>query len=115
VPTTAEDLTLTGQSFCLTGALTIPRKMAETLVRQHGGEIKTTVNKTLTYLVINDPTTKTTKNVKAMELGVNVISEKTFFSLVKYELPESLKIIASINDSMKKNKNKIVKDSIEDL
>jgi DNA ligase (NAD+) len=111
----AEDSSLVGQSFCFTGALTIPRKMAETLVRQHGGEIKTAVNKTLTYLVTNDPTTKTTKNIKAMELGVNVISEKTFFSLVNYELPESLKIIASINDSMKKNKNKIVKDSIADL
>ena len=112
---TISDETLKGKSFCFTGALTIPRKLAESLVKAKGGEVKSAVNSSLTYLVTNEPNLKTTKNKKAIELGISVISEKTFFSIVEYELPESLKTIAAINESIKKNKNKPVKDSIDDL
>lgn len=114
IKTISSDI-LKGQSFCFTGALTIPRALAESLVKSKGGEVKSTVNSSLNYLVTNDPMSKTTKNKKAIELGITIISEKTFFSIVEYELPESLKTIAAINDSIKKNKVKQVKDSIDDL
>lgn len=112
---TISDETLKGKSFCFTGALTIPRKLAESLVKAKGGEVKNAVNSSLTYLVTNEPGSKTTKNKKAIELGITVITEKTFFGIVEYELPESLKTIVAINDSIKKSKNKSVKDSIDDL
>ena len=114
IKTISSDI-LKGQSFCFTGALTIPRALAESLVKSKGGEVKSAVNSSLNYLVTNDPMSKTTKNKKAIELGITIISEKTFFSIVEYELPESLKTIAAINDSIKKSKVKQVKDSIDDL
>lgn len=110
----AGDTSLAGKSFCFTGALTIPRKMAETLVKEKGGEVKSGVNKTLTYLVTNDIHSGSSKNKKATELGINIISEKTFFSLINYELPENMKTIASITEQIKKGK---LKDSfgIDDI
>lgn len=103
---TTIDSVLAGQSFCFTGALTIPRKTAEKLVLEKGGSVKNAVIKGLTYLVSNDPNSGSTKNKKALELGINIISEKTFFSLVDYQLPESLKSIASIMARVKKKSNK---------
>lgn len=99
---TTIDSVLAGQSFCFTGVLTIPRKTAEKLVLEKGGLVKNAVVKGLTYLVSNDPNSGSTKNKKALELGINIISEKTFFALVDYQLPESLKSIVNIMQRVKK-------------
>lgn len=67
-----------GVSFCFTGSLdTMKRKEAEELVVGKGGKISS-VNKTLTYLVTNDTSSGSSKNKKAQDLGVKIITEAQF-------------------------------------
>lgn len=75
---------LSGKSFCFTGELvTMKRQDAEQLVKQHGGTCKSSVTKDLTYLVTNDTTSGSSKNVKAASLGIPVITEEQFLGLIK--------------------------------
>jgi DNA ligase (NAD+) len=75
---------LTGKSFCFTGALeTMKRKDAEKFVLDRGGTIAGGVSKTLTYLVANDTSSGSSKNKKAADLGIEVITEKEFLKLVQ--------------------------------
>ncbi len=75
---------LEGKSFCFTGELvTMKRQDAEVLVKQNGGLCKSSVTKDLTYLVTNDTTSGSSKNVKAASLGIPVITEEQFLKLLK--------------------------------
>jgi DNA ligase (NAD+) len=75
---------LTGKLFCFTGALeTMKRKDAEKIVLDCGGMIASGVSKTLTYLVTNDTSSGSSKNKKAADLGIEVITEKDFLNLVQ--------------------------------
>ncbi|MBP5402453.1 MAG: NAD-dependent DNA ligase LigA [Treponema sp.] len=75
---------LTGLSFCFTGELnSMKRQDAWELVKQHGGSIKSSVTKDLTYLVTNDTSSGSSKNVKAQKLGITIIDEKQFLELLK--------------------------------
>lgn len=77
------DNKLEGKSFCFTGALeTMKRSEAEEKVKQKGGKILG-VNKNLTYLVTNDTSSGSSKNKKAHELGVKIISEKEFLKMIE--------------------------------
>ena len=74
---------LEGKSFCFTGELvTMKRQDAEQLVKQNGGICKSSVTKDLTYLVTNDTTSGSSKNVKAAALGIPVITEEQFLKLL---------------------------------
>ncbi len=74
---------LEGKSFCFTGELvTMKRQDAEQLVKQNGGVYKSSVTKDLTYLVTNDTTSGSSKNVKAAALGIPVITEEQFLKLL---------------------------------
>ncbi|MBO4628704.1 MAG: NAD-dependent DNA ligase LigA [Treponema sp.] len=74
---------LEGKSFCFTGELvTMKRQDAEQLVKQNGGVCKSSVTKDLTYLVTNDTTSGSSKNVKAAQLGIPVITEEQFLKLL---------------------------------
>ncbi len=74
---------LEGKSFCFTGELvTMKRQDAEQLVKQNGGTCKSSVTKDLTYLVTNDTTSGSSKNVKAAALGIPVITEEQFLKLL---------------------------------
>ncbi len=74
---------LTGKSFCFTGELTtMKRADAQTLVKQKGGSVKTSVVKGLSYLVTNDTSSGSSKNVKAAQLGIPVINEQEFLALI---------------------------------
>ena len=74
---------LEGKSFCFTGELvTMKRQDAEALVKQNGGAVKSSVTKDLTYLVTNDTTSGSSKNVKAAALGIPVITEEEFLKLL---------------------------------
>ena len=108
---------LGGESFCFTGALLIPRKMAEALVVERGGLVKNAVTGALTYLVTNDTESGSSKNKKAKELGVKVIDEKTFYSIIKYDLPENLKTLAEEKKKMNTKGLRRVREAtgIEDL
>ncbi|MBQ1726820.1 MAG: NAD-dependent DNA ligase LigA [Treponema sp.] len=74
---------LTGKSFCFTGELTTMKGAdAQALVKQKGGSVKTSVVKGLSYLVTNDTSSGSSKNVKAAQLGIPVINEQEFLALI---------------------------------
>ena len=73
-----------GKSFCFTGELkTMKRADAEKIVKQNGGSTKSSVTKDLSYLVTNDTTSGSSKNVKAAKYGIPVIDEEGFLALLK--------------------------------
>ena len=75
---------LSGLSFCFTGELkTMKRQDAESLVKKNGGSSKSSVTKDLSYLVTNDTTSGSSKNLKAQKLGIKIINEEEFLELLK--------------------------------
>jgi DNA ligase (NAD+) len=74
---------LSGLSFCITGALSLPRKSAEKQIMDAGGSVKSSVGKGLSYLVTNDSDTTTSKMQKAKKYGVKVISETELYELIQ--------------------------------
>jgi DNA ligase (NAD+) len=74
---------LEGLTFCFTGALEgMTRSEAERLVRDHGGEARSSVSGALSYLVTNEPHGGSSKTRKAGSLGVPIIDEATFLEMV---------------------------------
>jgi DNA ligase (NAD+) len=73
---------LSGKSFCFTGALSRPRKDLERLVEQQGGALLSGVTKDLTYLVVADPASASSKVQKATKYGVQCVDEEAFMRLV---------------------------------
>jgi len=72
-PTTGK---LNGQSFCVTGATSVPRNALHKLILDNGGIVKSSVVKGLSFLVTNeDRSFNSTKMQKAEKSGVKVISE----------------------------------------
>ena len=73
-------------SICFTGTLeTMGRKEAQKLAESVGFEVKGGVTKGLTYLVIADPNSQSSKARKARELGTKLLSEKEFLDMCKGE------------------------------
>jgi DNA ligase (NAD+) len=70
-------------SFCFTGELvSMKRPDAESRVKALGGQAKSSVVKGLSYLVTNDVASGSSKNAKARELGIPIINEETFLSML---------------------------------
>ncbi len=71
---------LAGLTFCFTGALPsgMKRNDAEAMVTAAGGVARDSVFKGLSYLVIADPNSTSSKAEKARKLGVKLISEEQF-------------------------------------
>lgn len=74
---------LSGRSFCFSGSHSRPRKTLKALVEDNGGEVRSGVSKGLSYLVLADPSSGSSKAVKAKKLGTEVIGEDTFDQLIK--------------------------------
>jgi len=74
---------LTGQSFCFTGSMQTKRADLEALVEANGGIVKASVGKGLTYLVIADPNSTSSKAVAARKAGTRCIGEAEFLALAK--------------------------------
>jgi DNA ligase (NAD+) len=72
---------LSGASFCFTGAMDQPRAFYQKLVEAKGGRNLSTVTKDLTYLVCNE-NKGSSKSVKAIKFGVQVITEAQFIDMV---------------------------------
>lgn len=70
----------TGLTFCFTGEMQNKRGDLEGMVKAIGGEVKSSVTKKLTYLVLADTTT--TKAAAAQKYGVKCLSEDDFLALV---------------------------------
>ena len=73
---------LSGMTVCFTGTLTRPRGDLERLVKSAGGDVKTSVGKKLTYLVMADPTSASSKAQAARKNGTTCVSEADFLKLV---------------------------------
>ncbi len=72
---------LTGKSFCFTGAMSTKRPVLEQMVADAGGNTKSSVGKGLTYLVIADPNSTSSKAVAARKLGTVLITEDDFIKM----------------------------------
>lgn len=76
---------VSGLSFCITGALSLPRKEYELLIEKNGGKNVSGVTSKTSYLVTNDTTSGSSKNKKAQQLGVKIISEEELRQLLKMD------------------------------
>ena len=70
-------------NFVITGSLEHfdNRNQAKELVESLGGKVTGSVTKKTNYLINNDTTSNSSKNKKARELGIPVISEEEFLKL----------------------------------
>ena len=75
--------TLTGKSICFTGAMKTKRPILEKMAAEAGADVKNSVGKGLTYLVIADPSSTSSKAQAARKLGTTLVSEEDFLELVK--------------------------------
>jgi DNA ligase (NAD+) len=76
------DGVLKGKSFCFTGAISMPRKDAQELVRKNGGVVKDSVCQGLDYLVQADPSSASNKTKKAEKYGTKIVSERDFMRML---------------------------------
>lgn len=67
---------IANKSFCITGALSMPRKEYEKLIENNGGKNVSSVTSKTSFLVTNDTSSGSSKNLKAKELGVKIINEE---------------------------------------
>jgi DNA ligase (NAD+) len=72
---------LTGKSFCFTGKSEHKRADLEDMVRNAGGTVKGSVGAGLTYLVMADPNSASTKAQAAKKHGTVTISESDFVKM----------------------------------
>lgn len=73
---------LTGLSFCFTGKTKTKRADLEELTKNAGGTVKSSVGQGLTYLVMADPTSASTKAQAAKKHGTETISEDDFLKMI---------------------------------
>lgn len=74
---------MTGKSVCFTGKSTKPRPELERLATEAGASVKKSVGKGLTYLVMADAESASTKAQAARKLGVTCLSEEAFVTMTK--------------------------------
>lgn len=74
---------MTGKSVCFTGSMKTKRPILEKMAADAGADVKGSVGKGLTYLVIADPSSTSSKAQAARKLGTSLISEEDFLDLVK--------------------------------
>lgn len=73
---------LAGLSFCFSGPASRPRKELQAIVENNGGQVAAGVKKGLTYLVLSDADSTSSKAQKARKLGTEIIDEGAFEALV---------------------------------
>jgi DNA ligase (NAD+) len=79
-----KDGKLTGKSFCFTGKAEAigSRSKCEELVIANGGTISS-CKKGLSFLVQEDPSSTSSKSVKARSLGISIISPEEFLEMIR--------------------------------
>lgn len=80
-----KDGKLTGKSFCFTGKAEAigSRSKCEELVIANGGTVLSGVKKNLDFLVTDDTESSSSKNKKAKELGIPVITSFEFKAMIE--------------------------------
>jgi len=69
------------KSFCVTGTLSQGRKVIASMIEDNGGKIKSSVGKSLDYLVAGE--NAGSKIDKANKNGVTIISEEELMDMIK--------------------------------
>jgi DNA ligase (NAD+) len=84
----AEEQKFAGMSFVVTGSVNhfANRNEIKELVEKMGGKVTGSVTKKTNYLINNDVESASSKNRKAKELGVPIISEEEFIELAGVEI-----------------------------
>jgi len=73
---------LSGMVFCITLALSKPRQVVESIIRQNGGDVKSGVSSRVTHLICNTPDEKTSKLTKARELKIPILHERELYEMI---------------------------------
>ena len=83
----AENAALSGKVFVITGSLNHfqNRKELEEEIRKAGASTASSVSKNTSYLINNDKNSTSSKNKKAKELGIPILSEEDFLKLLQGE------------------------------
>ena len=83
----AENTALSGKVFVITGSLAHfqNRKELEEEIRKAGASTASSVSKNTSYLINNDKNSTSSKNKKAQELGIPILSEEDFLKLLQGE------------------------------
>ena len=83
----AENAALSGKVFVITGSLVHfqNRKELEEEIRKAGASTASSVSKNTSYLINNDKNSTSSKNKKAKELGIPILSEEDFLKLLQGE------------------------------
>ena len=76
---------LKGVNFVITGSVEhfANRSEAKELIESLGGKVTGSVTSKTSYLINNDVTSASSKNKKATELGIPIISEKQFLEMIE--------------------------------
>ena len=79
------DQSLAGKNFVITGDVTQfkNRKELQKFIESKGGKVTGSVTSKTNWLINNDVESTSSKNKKARELGIPIISEKDFLEMVK--------------------------------
>ena len=82
---TGTDNTLEGKTFVITGSVNFyaNRNELKEYIEKLGGKVTGSVTKNTDYLINNDVLSNSTKNKKAKDLGVAIISEEDFNNLIQ--------------------------------
>lgn len=80
-----KEQTLSGLTFCITGSLNVYKNRDELkqILELNGAKVTNSVTSKTTYLINNDTTSSSSKNKKAKELGIKIISENDVLNLLK--------------------------------
>ena len=83
-----EEQTLMGRVFVITGSVEqfVNRNELKDYIEKLGGKVSGSVSKNTDYLINNDVTSNSSKNKKARELNIPILSEGDFVRLSKGEL-----------------------------
>lgn len=84
------DNSLEGKVFVITGSVEhfVNRKELQALIESKGGKATGSVTAKTSYLINNDVTSNSSKNKKAKELGIPILSEVDFLKLIGEEAQE---------------------------
>lgn len=76
---------LSGKTFVITGSVNIfkNRNEIKDKIESLGGKVTGSVSKNTSYLINNEADSTSSKNKKAKELGVPIISEEDFINMIK--------------------------------
>lgn len=83
----AGEQVLAGKTFVITGSVELfgNRKELQEFIEARGGKATGSVTAKTNYLINNDVTSNSSKNKKAKELGIPILSEKDFLEMIGEE------------------------------